>query len=311
MAKYLVTGGAGFIGSNLARELVKRKNEVIVFDNFSTGKIENLRDILNKIKIIKGDIRNLDTLKKATRGVDYVIHLAAIASVKKSIEEPIQTNRVNIDGTLNVLKSAKEAKVKKVIFASSCAVYGNLNNKKANEKIRPKPISPYGKAKLKGETFCKKFSKQGLKTVILRFFNVFGPNQDPKGEYSAVIPKFINLSLIGKDPVIYGDGKQSRDFIFVKDVIKSIILACKSNFEKGEVFNIGSGKSFNLLELIAFLKKLLKKEIYPIFKKERKGDIKNSYSDISKAKKYLRFYPSYSFEKGLKETIKFYKEKLK
>jgi len=308
MAKYLITGGAGFIGSNLAEELLKEKNEIRILDNFSSGKMENIVPFSKDIELIKGDIRNIEDVEEVVEGVDFVVHLAAVASVAKSVEDPEGTNKVNIDGTTNILKASSGSKVKKVIFASSCAVYGDIGREKARENMEPHPLSPYAKAKLKGEELCKEFSqKDGLPSVSLRLFNVFGPNQDPTSDYSAVIPKFITKMLKGEKTVIFGDGKQSRDFVYIGNVTKAIIAACNSDFMKGEVINIASGENHDLLELVKILKELLGTELDPVFEGAREGDIKFSKANINKALQMLKYEPSIDLKEGLERTIRYYK----
>ena len=267
---------------------------------------------MNKIELIEGDIRDLSHVKDAVKEVDYVIHLAAISSIKKSMDDPKGTNEVNIDGTLNVLNASAEAKVKKLVFASSCAVCGNLDGQKAVETISPQPLSPYAEAKLKGEVLCQQFSaKHNLQTISLRLFNVFGPRQDPSSEYSAVIPKFITMILKGEKPTIYGDGKQTRDFVYINNVLKAITLACRSTIENGGVFNIASGQSKNLLELVGILNEILKTDVSPIFAKARHGEVKHSNANISKAITHLKYEPSISFVEGLEKTIHYYLKEIK
>jgi len=243
LATYLVTGGAGFIGSNLVEELIKRGEKVRIIDNFSTGRHENIEEFMPRIELVQGDIRDLDTVREAVEGVDFVLHEAALASVTRSIEHPLATTETNINGTLNVLIAARDAKVKRLIYASSSSVYGDNPNLPKKESMIPHPLSPYAVSKLSGEYYCQVFYRiYGLETEILRYFNVFGPKQDPVSQYAAAIPKFIKAMLNGRSPSIYGDGEQSRDFTFVENVVEASILACREEKIAGEIFNIAGGK---------------------------------------------------------------------
>ena len=303
--KIVVTGGAGFIGSHIVSKLLS-KAKVKVIDNLFTGKLENIKSFLDKIEFVRGDIRNLAFLKKEFKNTDYVIHIAAIPKVPFSIKYPLLISQVNIIGTLNVLIAARDNKVRRVIYSSSSSVYGDakLPLKEGNEK---EPFSPYALTKLVGEHYCRLFYElYGLETVSLRLFNVFGEKQDPYGGYAAVIPRFIDAILHGKRLLIYGDGKQSRDFTYVKDVADATIMALKAEKKKvtGEVFNIAYGKTTNLLELVRLINKFTGKSIKPKFTEARKGDIKKSLADISKAKRLLGYKPKSSLEQGLKKTIK-------
>lgn len=302
--KVVITGGAGFIGSHLAEELAEN-NEVIVIDNLSTGKLGNIKHLIDDEKIVfkKEDIRNLDFLKKEFEGVDYVFHQAAVVSIPFSVENPVLTNEVNVNGTLNVLIAARDCNVKKVVYASSCAVYGDNPNLPLKEDMLPKPLSPYASSKLAGEYYCEVFTEvYNLPTIVLRYFNVYGPRQDASSPYAAVIPKFIERIKKGKPPIIYGDGKQTRDFIYVKDVVKADIMAAESNATG--VFNIASGKETSIEELaMQIIKMTGKNNLKPVYDKPRPGDIKHSVADITKAKEKLGFYPEYSLEKGIKEIV--------
>ena len=295
--KIVITGGAGFIGSNLAEELSKGKdNEVIIVDDLSTGKIENIKSL--NVKFIKGSVTDLNLLKSVLKDVDYVFHLAAIASVQKSIEDPKETDEVNAKGTLNVLIAARDSGVKKVIFVSSSAVYGDIPELPKREDMVPNLLSPYAVTKLLGEYYCKVFNDvYGLKTISLRFFNVYGPKQDPYSDYAAVIPKFINMVLENKPPVIYGDGRQTRDFTFVKDVVMANILAMRS--DATGVYNITNGNAISINELAEIIINIIEKNLKPIYKVQREGDIKHSLGNISKARKDLGYEPKYSFDKGI------------
>ncbi|MEM2928954.1 MAG: SDR family oxidoreductase [Nitrososphaerota archaeon] len=304
--KILVTGGAGFIGSHLVDELINRGYKVIVLDNFYSGKIENLRkNLKNKnFKLIKGDIRNIKDVKKAIKNVNAIFHLAAIVSVPLSIKNPILVNEVNVIGSLNVLKIAIEENVDKFIYASSYAVC-EAENLPIKEEDKLNPLSPYASSKISVEYYCKVFYKAyGLKTICLRYFNVYGPRQKT-GEYAGVIPIFIQRIKNNKPPIIYGDGKQTRDFVYVKDVVDASIKALEKEEAVGEIFNIGSGEAITINQLAETLLKILGKEkLKPIYEKERIGDIKNSYANIEKAKKILGYKPKYTIIDGLKEMLK-------
>lgn len=308
--KYLITGGAGFIGSNIAKELVRLGHRVKVIDNLSAGKKANLKDIINQIEFVKGDICNLKLLEKEFRGFDFVLHQAALCSVPGSIADPIKTTKINIEGTLNVLLASKNAKIKQVVFASSSSVYGdNLANYQIEEKTG-NLLSPYALSKKAGENYCQIFNKLfGVDTVILRYFNVFGPNQDPNSQYAAVVPKFIQIMVQGKRPVIYGSGNQNRDFTYVDNIVYANILATKSFKAKGEIINIACAKSITLNQLVKAINQELKNNIKPIYQKARPGDIMHSKANIDKARSLLDFKPTIDFEIGLKETIKWYKNK--
>jgi len=303
----LVTGGAGFIGSNLVEELIKRGEKVRIIDNFSTGRQENIQEFVPKIELVQGDIRDLDTVREAVEGVDFVLHEAALASVTRSIEHPLATTETNINGTLNVLIAARDAKVKRLIYASSSSVYGDNLNLPKRENMIPHPLSPYAVSKLSGEYYCQVFYRiYGLETVILRYFNVFGPKQDPVSQYAAAIPKFIKAMLNGRSPSIYGDGEQSRDFTFVENVVEASILACREEKIAGEIFNIAGGKRTTINRLANLISRLLDKNVEPIYTNPRLGDIRNSLADISKAQKLLNYQPHINLEEGLKRTLKWY-----
>ncbi|MCK4526054.1 SDR family oxidoreductase [candidate division WOR-3 bacterium] len=304
--KIVVTGGAGFIGSNIAEELSKEKdNKIIIVDDLSTGKMRNIWNL--DIEFVKGNITDLNFLRSIFKDVDYVFHQAAIASVQKSIEDPKRTDEVNAKGTLNVLIAARDRGVKKVIYASSSAVYGDTIELPKREGMTPSLLSPYAVTKLIGEYYCKVFNDvYGLKTISLRYFNVYGQRQDPYSDYAAVIPRFINRVSENKPPVIYGDGEQTRDFTFVKDVVRANILVMSS--DATGIYNIANGNSISINELANIIIKLIGKSLKPIHEAPKEGDIKHSFGDISKAKRDLCYEPVYSFEKGLKRTIKSEKE---
>jgi len=317
LAKYLVTGGAGFIGSNIVEELVERNQPVRILDNLSTGSKENIEPFMDRhalersegIEFIEGDLRDLDVVRKAVDGVDYVLHQGALPSVPRSINDPITTNEVNVNGTLNVLIAARDADVKRVVYASSSSIYGDDQVLPKREDMPPNPLSPYAISKLAGENYCRIFYQiYGLETVCLRYFNVFGPRQDPTSQYSAVIPKFINAMLNGERPTIYGDGKQSRDFTCVANVVQANLLACEADGVAGELFNVACGERYTVLDLVAELNKILDTEIEPIFANPRKGEVKHSMADVSKAKEKLCYIVAYDFALGLIKTLKFYKK---
>jgi len=307
--KILVTGGAGFIGSNIVKTLLERGVKVRVLDNFATGKKKNISPFKKNrnFELIEGDLRNSSTIKKAVRGIDFILHQGALPSVIYSIDNPILANDVNILGTLNILEAAKEFRVKRVIYASSSSIYGNSEVLPKTEDMCWNPLSPYALSKYAGERYCQIYYQiYGLETVCLRYFNVFGPNQNPNSQYSAAIPKFISLIKRGKRPVIYGDGLQSRDFTYVENVVAANILACQRDNAVGEVFNIASGKPFTLLQVVSILNKILGKNIKPKFAKVRSGDIKYSLASIKKAKIKLGYEPKIDFIQGLEKLIKYY-----
>ena len=302
--KFLVTGGAGFIGSNIVAELLKQGHQVRVLDNFSTGKRENLKEFENDIEFLEGDIRSYHIVRQAVDGIEIILHQAALPSVPRSINDPITTNEVNVMGTLNILDAAKSANVKRIVYASSSSVYGDSPVLPKKEDMLPNPLSPYAVAKLAGEKYCKVFSKlYGLETVILRYFNVFGPRQDPNSQYSAVIPKFIKAMMNDNQPVIYGDGTQSRDFTFVKNVVDVNLLAATKKVESGLVLNCASHGQITLNELVTEINKLLEKKIKPVFADKRLGEIKHSYADITVMNKKLNYKPAVNFKEGIKMTI--------
>ncbi|MDH5661487.1 MAG: SDR family oxidoreductase [Elusimicrobiota bacterium] len=311
MALYLVTGGAGFIGSNICQELVKRGESVRILDDFSTGKRENIVGFKDNVQLIEGDIRNLEIVKRAMKGVDFVLHQGALPSVERSVKDPLTTTRVNVLGTLNVLLAAREAKVKRVIYASSSSVYGDTPTLPKKEEMKANPQSPYAVTKLIGEEYCRiYYSIYGLETVCLRYFNVFGPRQDPGSQYAAVIPKFITLMLKGKSPPIYGDGEQSRDFSFIDNVIEANLQACKAKEGPGKVLNIACGKRVTINELVKRLNRILHTGIEPAYENPRKGDVRHSLADISKARKILHYSPEIEFAEGLEKTVQWFQKKL-
>ncbi|MDI9486812.1 MAG: SDR family oxidoreductase [Bacillota bacterium] len=312
--KFLVTGGAGFIGSNLCEAILKMGYQVRCLDNLSTGKKENVEMFEDNpnYEFIKGDIRDLDTCKKACEGVDYVLNQAAWGSVPRSIEFPLLYEEINIRGTLNMMEAARQNKVKKFVYASSSSVYGDEPNLPKREGKEGNVLSPYALTKKVDEEYGRLYKEiYGLDTVGLRYFNVFGRRQDPNGAYAAVIPKFIKQLLNNERPTINGDGKQSRDFTYIENVIEANLKACKADEKaSGQAFNIAYGGREYLIDIYYELCKALDKDIEPIFGKDRPGDIKHSNADISKAKELLGYNPEYDFAKGLKEAIEWYKENL-
>lgn len=309
MSTYLVTGGAGFIGSNIVMELLRQGQKVRILDNFSTGKRENITKFLSDIELIEGDLRDFGMVKKAVDGVEFVFHQGALPSVPRSVEDPISSNQVNVDGTLNVLVAAKESGVKRVVYASSSSVYGDNPVSPKVEDMSPNPLSPYAVTKLVGEEYCNVFSKiYGLEAVSLRYFNVFGPNQDPDSAYAAVIPKFIRAMINEESPTIFGDGLQSRDFSYIANVVKANLLAMKAWDVSGEVFNIACQKRHTLLDLVELLNNILNTNIKPVHTDARPGDIKHSLADIDKAKNKLGYETEVEFKKGLEKTVLWFKE---
>lgn len=305
--KYLITGGGGFIGSNIAHELVRRNEKVRVLDNFATGRRVNLSGIEDKMELMEGDIRDFWTVREAVEGVDYVLHQAALPSVPRSVKNPLTSNSVNIDGTLNLLEAAKQAGVKRFVFASSSSVYGDTPELPKHEKMWLDPLSPYAVTKLAGEKYCKVFYElYGLETVALRYFNIFGPRQDPGSEYAAVIPKFINAFLEGRSPVIFGDGEQSRDFTFVANAVEANLLAAKAPGIAGKYFNIAVGGQYTLNTLVKMLQEIIGSDIKPKYDPPRKGDILHSYADISRARSEMGFDPKVDFVSGLKLTVEWF-----
>jgi len=304
MKKYLVTGGAGFIGSNIVEELVNRGENVRVLDNLSTGKEEHLTPFMEKIDFQKGDIRNEEDTRKALEGIDYVIHQAALRSVAKSVEQPIPNNDVNVNGTLNVLMLSKEMGIKRVVYASSSSAYGDVDEFPEKETMTPNPISPYAVSKLAGEYYCRMFSATyGLETVSLRYFNVFGPRQNPESKYSAVIPAFISQLVQDKPCMIDGDGEQSRDFTYVKNVVDANLAACEVHGISGKVFNVACGESYSVTDTAEGIKKILGKDIESIHGPKRPGDVFKTYADISGLRDVLHVEPKVGFYEGLEKTV--------
>jgi len=306
--RYLVTGGAGFIGSNTVDELVRRGHSVVVLDDLSAGKEENLAEIRNKITFIKGSIIDIEIIRRAIYEADYVIHLAARTSVPFSMKDPIETNRINIDGTLNVLVAARDAKVKRVVFAASSSAYGETPTLPKTESMQPQPISPYGVTKYVGELYAQTFGRcYGLENVCLRYFNIFGPRQDPSSPYSGVLAKFCTAFLEDTQPVIFGDGEQTRDFTYVENAVQANLLACEAPSASGKVFNIGVGGRFSLNQTVALLNKISGKNLEVKYDSPRDGDIRDSQADISQAREFLGYDPQVGFEEGLRRTFEWYR----
>lgn len=319
--RYLVTGGAGFIGSHIAETLLKQGHEVIIFDNLSTSREEHL-NILRHIAstpavqqkqgtlhFVQGDIRDGDALKAVMQGVDYVLHQAALPSVARSVEDPQTTSQVNIEGTLNVLVAARDAQIRRLVYASSSSVYGDSPVLPKHEDMPLRPLSPYAVSKLAGEEYCRVFTHvYGLETVSLRYFNVFGPRQNPEAQYAAVIPRFIRQVLAGKSPIVFGDGEQSRDFSYIDNVVQANLLALDAPNVSGEVFNIACGQRTTLNTLLRELEAILGQPIVAEYTTPRTGDVKHSLADISRAKRLLGYQPLVHFTEGLKRTVSYFQQ---
>jgi UDP-glucose 4-epimerase len=312
MALYLITGISGFIGSSLARALLARSEQVRGVDNYSTGKRENIADILDRIDFREADILDLDAMHKACAGVDFVLHQAAIPSVPKSVLDPLASNRANLDGTVNLLVAARDAKVKRLVFAASSSAYGETPTLPKLESMNPDPISPYAVAKLASEHYLISFYRcYQLETVALRYFNIFGPRQDPSSPYSGVLAKFITLMLRGEQPAIFGDGEQSRDFTYIDNAVEANLLACTAPATQaaGQIFNVATGHRVTLNETFKLLQTLTAYSGQPRYEPERGGDIKHSLADISKAEAALGYRPKINFEEGLRLTVEWYRTK--
>jgi nucleoside-diphosphate-sugar epimerase len=301
--RYLVTGGAGFIGSNTVDELVRRGHDVTVLDNLSTGKAANLSQVRSKIRLMEASITDPDAVHQACLGVDCVIHLAAQTSVPRSVKDPLETNLINVTGTLNVLIGASEAKVKRVVFASSCAVYGQTSVLPIREDAQLAPVSPYGASKQIGEIYGRAFQElHGIEFVALRYFNVFGPRQDPGSPYSGVLSIFNAALLNGTQPTVYGDGEQSRDFVYVGNVVEANLLAAEAKGAAGRIFNVGTGSRSTLNQTLALLEKITARPANARCAPARDGDIRDSQADIGRAREALGYHPRTGFEQGLKRT---------
>jgi len=303
-----VTGGAGFIGSNLTEALLKQGHQVRVLDNFSTGKRENLAfgEAYPSFEMIEGDIRDLTFCQEAINGIEFVFHQAALPSVQRSVEDPLLSNSVNVEGTLNVLLAARDAGVKRLIYASSSSVYGDTPTLPKREGMPANPLSPYALHKYIGEQYCRLlFQLYGLETVSLRYFNIFGPKQDPTSIYSAVIPKFIDALLEGRSPIIFGDGEQSRDFTYIDNVVQANLLAMNREHLNGETINIACGRRTSVNQLLNILKNIMGSKVFPIYQEPRKGDVRDSLADIQKGKQILNYEPQVEIEAGLKKTVEY------
>ena len=314
MARYLVTGIAGFIGSSIARALLAQGEQVCGIDNLSTGKRENITEILDRIDFYEADLLDIEAMRKACAGVDCVFHQAAIPSVPKSVRDPLGSNQANVDGTVNILIAARDAKVKRVVYAASSSAYGDTPTLPKHEEMKPNPISPYAVAKLASEYYMVSFYRcYGLETVCLRYFNIFGPRQDPTSPYSGVLAKFITQMLAGEQPTIFGDGKQSRDFTYIDNAVHANLLAAKAPAERvaGRVFNVATGTRADLNETFEVLKKLIGFSGTVNYGPDREGDVKHSLADISSAEKYLGYKPQVNFEDGLRRTVEWYRGETK
>jgi len=308
MTNCLVTGGAGFIGSHLVRALIARGDQVRVLDNLSTGHLHNLADVSDKIDFIQGDLRDEVVVTKAVEGVEIIFHEAALASVPRSVAFPLDSHAHCVTGTLVILDAARRAKVRRVVYAGSSSAYGNLPFSSKREADFPTPLSPYAAAKLAGEFYCQAFFQTyGLETVCLRYFNVFGPRQDPSSPYSAVIPLFIAKLLKGERPIIYGDGLQSRDFTYVENVVNANLKAAASQGASGMTFNVGTGRSVSLLVILEHLQRMLGTKISPQMEPPRVGDVRDSLADISQTEKVLGYLPQVDLEEGLRRTVESYR----
>jgi UDP-glucose 4-epimerase len=309
MGIYLVTGGAGFIGSHIATALVERGDRVRVFDNLCTGHRKNLAHIGSRVEFCEGDLVNTREVERALDGVEVVFHEAALASVPRSVDAPLDTNAACVTGTVTLLDAARRCGVRRVVYGGSSSAYGDQPIPAKHERLLPSPLSPYAAAKLAGEFYCQAFTATyGLETVTLRYFNVFGPRQDPNSQYAAVIPKFITEMLAGRRPTIFGDGKQSRDFTFIDNVVHGNLLAADAPKAVGRTINVACGESFDLLELVAGINRALGTKVEPVFEAPRPGDVRESLADISLAKELLGYEPVVGFQDGLSRTIEYYRQ---
>jgi len=310
MAKVLVTGGAGFIGSALVHLLLELNAQVRVVDNFSTGFRHNLEDVKDRIDLLEGDLAEMPVAEAAARDVEWVLHQAAIPSVQRSVDDPIASNRANVTATLNLLVAARQAQVKRFVYASSSSAYGDTEVLPKVETMPENPISPYALTKLTGEKYCVVFHRiYGLPTVCLRYFNVFGPRQNPRSPYSAVISRFIDMALEGRRPTVYGDGEQSRDFTYIDNVVSANLLACQAEGVAGMFFNVGTGERHTLNELLGSLSTILGKQLEPVYMDRRAGDVQHSQADIEKARRFLGYTPEVDFEDGLRRTVDWFRQK--
>jgi nucleoside-diphosphate-sugar epimerase len=309
MARYLVTGGAGFIGSNIAEALVKRGERVVVLDDLSTGYEKNIAHLRKDLTFIKGDVRDEKTVREALAGVDYVLHEAALASVPRSIEDPMLVTDVNVRGTLVMLDEARRAGVKRFVYAASSSAYGDTETLPKVESMTPQPLSPYAASKLMGEYYCAVYAHvYGMSTVSLRYFNIFGPRQDPKSQYSAVIPIFASHLLAGTQPSIFGDGEQSRDFTYIENVVEANILASRCERARGQTVNIACGGHYTLNDLFNQMRGIIGSSIAPRYAEPRAGDVRHSHADISAAEKLIGYKVAVPFVEGLRRTVAWYRE---
>jgi UDP-glucose 4-epimerase len=309
MPTYLVTGGAGFIGSHLAEFLVAQGGEVRILDDFSTGRRENIAPFLEQIVLFEGDLCDEELVARATKDADFVFHQAAIPSVARSVSEPLASNRANVEGTLNLLIASQKAKVKRLVYASSSSVYGSTGPLPRTEDLPPGPISPYGVSKVAGEFYCRVWSELfGLETVVLRYFNIFGPRQNPETQYAAVIPKFISAALDSQPPTIYGDGEQSRDFTYVENVVFANWLAIQSSSVSGQVFNVACGEQTTVNQLAGLINEVAGSNLKPVHTEQRPGDVPHSYADIARAKRLLGYEPRIDLKGGLRKTVEYFKK---
>jgi len=309
MARVLVTGGAGFIGSALVHRFVEQGAQVRVVDNFSTGFRHNLEDVQDRIELLEGDLAEMSTAEAAVRDVEYVLHEAAIPSVQRSVDDPVSSNRANVTATLNLLVAARQAQVKRLVYASSSSAYGDTEVLPKVETMPENPISPYALTKLTGEKYCVVFHRiYGLPTVCLRYFNVFGPRQNPHSPYSAVISRFIDMALGGGRPTVYGDGEQSRDFTYIDNVVDANLLACQADAANGMFFNAGTGERHTLNELLGSLSVIVGNKLDAVYMETRKGDVKHSQADIGRARRVLGYEPKVSFDEGLRRTVDWFRK---
>ena len=307
--RYVVTGGAGFIGSNTVDELVRRGASVVVLDDLSAGKEENLGEVRNKISFIKGSINDLEAVRRTMHEADYVLHLAARTSVPRSIKDPLETNRVNIEGTLNVLVAARDAKVKRVVLAASSSAYGETPVLPKVETMQPQPISPYGVTKYVGELYAQMFGRvYGLQNVSLRYFNVFGPRQDPGSPYSGVLSKFCTAFLEQTEPVVFGDGEQTRDFTYIENVVQANLSACEAPAASGRVINVGTGDRISLNQTLQLLREISGNSLEARYDPAREGDIRDSQADLTLSRELLNYEPTVNFAEGLRRTFAWYQE---
>ena len=311
MSKVLVTGGAGFIGSNLTEALLKQGHFVRVLDNFSTGKRENLifNEAYSSLEIIEGDICDLTVCQRVMKNIEYLFHQAALPSVQRSVEDPLTSHSVNVEGTLNILLTARDAGVKRLIYASSSSIYGDSPTLPKHEEMPPNPLSPYALQKYIGEKYCSLFFQlYGLETVSLRYFNIFGPKQDPTSIYSAVIPRFIGGLIEGRAPIIFGDGEQSRDFTYIDNVVQANLLAMSAVHLNGEAINIACGEKTSLNQLLNFLKEIVGSKVSAIYEEPRKGDVRHSLAEVRKGKQFLDYEPRVDIKAGLKKTVEYFQK---